>query len=118
MSAGARRRYRFGQKLERHQPAELGVFGLAHHAHAAPTQLLESPIVRNGLADPLTLRRAKKLPVMLPVAADIGHDALIFRVAAQPVVVLVMLEPGIVVIPELDGAAKPGERLCILAEQG
>ena len=41
----------FGQKLESHTTAQLGVFGLIHHSHAAATQLFKNAIVRNGLTD-------------------------------------------------------------------
>ena len=40
----------YGQELQGDRPAELGVLGLVHHAHAAPTQLFQNPVVGNGLA--------------------------------------------------------------------
>jgi hypothetical protein len=39
-----------GQKLQGELPAQLGVFGLVDHAHAAASELLEDAVVRNGLA--------------------------------------------------------------------
>src|SRR5215472_4880633 len=41
----------FGQELERDQAAELQVLSFVHDAHTAAAQLLEDPVVRNGLAD-------------------------------------------------------------------
>ncbi len=35
----------FGQKLQRHLPAELRILGLVHHAHAAAAQLFENQIM-------------------------------------------------------------------------
>jgi hypothetical protein len=40
-----------GEKLERYEPPQLGVFGLVNHAHAATTQLFDDVVMRNGLAD-------------------------------------------------------------------
>jgi hypothetical protein len=41
----------FGQELERHAPAKLGVLGLVHHAHPATTQLLNNAVVGNSLTN-------------------------------------------------------------------
>ncbi len=41
----------FGEELQRHEAMEFGVFGLIDHTHPPATELLENPIVRNGLAD-------------------------------------------------------------------
>jgi hypothetical protein len=41
----------FRQEFERHQAAELGVLGLVDDTHAATAELLEYPVVGNGLAD-------------------------------------------------------------------
>jgi hypothetical protein len=41
----------FGEEFERHAAAKLGVLGLVRHTHAAPTQLLQDAVMRNGLAD-------------------------------------------------------------------
>ena len=43
------------QKLERHVPAQGGVLGLVHHPHAAPAQLLQNAVMRDGDADSLSL---------------------------------------------------------------
>src|SRR5215831_21061542 len=43
--------YVLGQELERDQAAELQVLSFVHDAHAAAAQLLEDPVVRNGVAD-------------------------------------------------------------------
>jgi hypothetical protein len=46
-----------GQKLESDEAAELDVFGLVDHTHAAAAEFLDDTIVRDGLADhfwPLT----------------------------------------------------------------
>ena len=40
-----------GEELEGNETAELGVFGLVDHTHAAATQLFNNAIVRNCLAD-------------------------------------------------------------------
>jgi len=39
------------QELERHYPFELEVLGLVDDAHAALAELLDDPVVRDGLAD-------------------------------------------------------------------
>jgi hypothetical protein len=39
------------QELERHVPAEPDILGAVHDAHAAPAELLEDPVVRDGLAE-------------------------------------------------------------------
>ena len=41
----------FGQELERHAEAELGVLDLADHAHSAAAKLFDDAIVRNSLAN-------------------------------------------------------------------
>src|SRR5262249_21169421 len=41
----------FGQELQGDAAAELGVFGLVDHTHAAATELLQDAVVRDGLAD-------------------------------------------------------------------
>ena len=41
----------FGQELERHAAAELGVLGPVHHAPAPTAQLLQDAVVGNDLAD-------------------------------------------------------------------
>ena len=41
----------FGKELERDEAAELGVFGLVDHTHAAATEFLDDAVVRNSLAD-------------------------------------------------------------------
>jgi hypothetical protein len=41
----------FGQELERHAAAELGVLGLVHHAHPATAKLFKYAIAGNHLAD-------------------------------------------------------------------
>src|SRR5713101_4368211 len=40
-----------GQKLQGHKSVEGHVLGLVDHAHAAAAQLLDDPVVRDGLAD-------------------------------------------------------------------
>ena len=39
------------QEFERNKAAELGVLGLVDYAHAAPAELFDDPVVRDGLAD-------------------------------------------------------------------
>jgi len=39
-----------GQEFEGDKAAQRGVLGLVHHTHAAATQLLQHPVVGNGLA--------------------------------------------------------------------
>ena len=39
------------QHLERHLAVQVGVFGEVHLAHAAFTELVEDPVVRNCLSD-------------------------------------------------------------------
>jgi hypothetical protein len=39
------------QKLECYEAAELEVLGLVNHAHAAPAELIDNAVMRNGLAD-------------------------------------------------------------------
>ena len=41
----------FGEELEGDEAAELDVFGLVDHAHAAAAEFFEDAIVRDGLAD-------------------------------------------------------------------
>ena len=45
-----------GQKLERHQPAQLGVLSLVNHTHPAAAQFLDDAVVRDGMADHLGAR--------------------------------------------------------------
>ena len=45
----------FGQELERDHAAELGVFRLVHHTHAAPAELFQHPVVGNRAANHLLL---------------------------------------------------------------
>ena len=40
-----------GKKLEGNKASEFGVLSLVHHTHPATTQLLEDPVVRDGLAN-------------------------------------------------------------------
>ena len=39
------------QEFECDEPAQLGVFSLVHHPHAATTELFDDMVMRNGLAD-------------------------------------------------------------------
>src|SRR5690348_3369743 len=39
----------FRQELQRHKSPERGVFGLVHHTHPAPAELVENSIMRNRL---------------------------------------------------------------------
>ncbi len=48
-----------GQELQRDAPAELEVFGLVDDAHAAAAQLLEDPVVGDGLADHLVFAASR-----------------------------------------------------------
>ena len=41
----------FRQKLQRHLAAQLGVFGLVDHTHAAAAELFEDHVVRKGFTD-------------------------------------------------------------------
>ena len=43
-----------GQELQSHEAAEFGVLGLVDHTHAAPAELLDDAVVRDGLADHLS----------------------------------------------------------------
>ena len=43
--------YILGQKLQCDEAPKLSVLGLVDHAHAATAQLLDDPVVRDGLAD-------------------------------------------------------------------
>lgn len=40
-----------GQELQGHEAATLGILGLVNHSHAAASQLLDDPLVGDGLAD-------------------------------------------------------------------
>jgi hypothetical protein len=64
------------QELERHEAAELGVFGLVHHAHAAATELFPNAVVGNGLADHEALASQQNAGVL-------RNDASIRRVYRQ-----------------------------------
>jgi hypothetical protein len=39
------------QELERHCPAQFGVFGLVDHTHAALAEFFDDAVVRDGLTD-------------------------------------------------------------------
>src|SRR5262245_18737678 len=41
---------RVGQELQGHEPAEAGVFGLVDDTHTATADLLDDPVMRDGLA--------------------------------------------------------------------
>jgi hypothetical protein len=41
----------FGQKFERHKPAETGVLGFVDDTHASAPKLLQDAVMRDGLAD-------------------------------------------------------------------
>ena len=43
--------YVVGQEFQGNKAAQLGVFRLVNHAHAATTELLDDAVVRDGLAD-------------------------------------------------------------------
>src|SRR5690349_11563991 len=43
--------YFFGQELQGHKSAKASVLGLIHNTHAAATELLHDPVVRDSLAD-------------------------------------------------------------------
>src|SRR5437868_2346477 len=40
-----------GEEFERHKPAERAVLGFVDHAHAPATEVLEDPVVGDGLTD-------------------------------------------------------------------
>jgi hypothetical protein len=40
-----------GQKLQSDKPPKLGIFGLIDHTHPAAAELLNDPVVRDGLPD-------------------------------------------------------------------
>src|SRR5215471_1545592 len=54
---------------------------------------------------------------MFPVALDLFHDELKFRVSTQLVPVLVTLKPGIVVVSALDSLSQPRQGWFLLAQQ-
>ena len=39
------------EELEGYESTELGVLGFVHHAHPAPSELLDDSVMRDGLAD-------------------------------------------------------------------
>jgi hypothetical protein len=39
-----------GQKFQRDEAAQLGVFGFVNHAHAPAAELFKHPVARDGLA--------------------------------------------------------------------
>ena len=43
--------YVVGQEFERDKAAELDIFGLVNHTHAAATELFDDAVVRDGLTD-------------------------------------------------------------------
>jgi len=56
----------FREEFQGDGALELGVLGLVHHAHAAPAELLQNAVVRDGLADhrvPLCERSGSQLRV-------------------------------------------------------
>ena len=59
----------FGQKLERHHPAEPGVLGLIHDTHPAATELLENATVGNRFADHGS-RSRRHLPLWVGAIPD------------------------------------------------
>ena len=54
-------RHVIGEELQSHEAAEFGVLGLVDHTHAAPAELLDDAVVRNGLADHAYLRTVQLL---------------------------------------------------------
>jgi hypothetical protein len=67
----------FGQELERHAAAELGVLGLVHHAPAPAAQLLQDAVVGNAVANHETIasqQHAGELPSASAYAACIGES--------------------------------------------
>ena len=59
----------------------------------------------------------KCLSVLFPVLPNFFHDALVFGIAAELVVVLVLLKPRIIVVTDLHCAAQPDQRLFLFSEQ-
>jgi hypothetical protein len=43
--------YVVGQQLQGNEAAELDILGIADHTHASTAKFLDSPVVRDGLAD-------------------------------------------------------------------
>src|SRR6266849_441427 len=64
------------------------------------------------------LSLTEEFAVVFPVAANFGHDALVFRIAMHVVPVLVTLKPRIVMVPQLHRPSQPDESLLFVAEQG
>src|SRR5262249_44573656 len=59
------------QELQRAKAAEISGFGLVHHTHPAPAELLQDAVMRNGLSDErLGLRH---LASMLALSAPSGR---------------------------------------------
>ena len=50
----------FGQELQRHLAAQLGVFGLVDHTHAAAAELFQDHVVRKGFPDHFPQMRSVK----------------------------------------------------------
>src|SRR6267143_3429583 len=64
------------------------------------------------------LSLTEEFAVVFPVAANFGHDAVVFRIAAHVVPVLVALKPRIVMIPQIHRPSQPDESPLFIAEQG
>src|SRR5229473_6084692 len=64
------------------------------------------------------LSLTEEFAVVFPVAANFGHDALVFGIAAHVGPVLVTLKPRIVMVPQLHRPPQPDESPLFVAEQG
>ena len=64
-----------GQKLESDATTEAKILGLIDHAHAATTQLLQDPVVRDGLSEHETARGCGSPCILGGVAGEVNAEA-------------------------------------------
>ncbi len=118
------RRYHMNLEEERQRDRPLGFASTAIGDLALvdrPRGLDDNPTGRHrrivpGQTPRVRLSGAEKSPIGFPMPTYFGHDALVFGVVAQFVVVLVALEPRVVVVAEVDRSPQPSKRLRFFAK--